>query len=249
MNNPTAKKLISTNSFQYFGKGADNNDRAMSTAFLESNFKISIHQVLPPSEQTQTSKFNYKMGPVVYLSPKKCRMLLKLIKKWKDDPDTPLAVNSSKSLIEISNGAKFGTSGFTLTIYNDINADRTCDNFDSFIFSENDEYISNYDNEHGSYDRCYMQSDIEIFMDQLKEFATVSSCAVAHTVHKELGFSFNGLAAKQLQIMEKLGIRSSTYSGGSNNYYSSNPFKSNNDETSSSQMMSTDDIMKELDNM
>lgn len=245
MANTNGKKLTSSIGYQYFGKGADGSDKSLSVSYLENNISIGIFSLLPESQQTDKSRFDYNSGHVIYIKGKQAKMLAKLIKKCdEDDGFEPKAISSGSNLIEVARGTNYGMDkGVTIAIYNNINPDKTCEAPATFQFSH-EKIISNYKYENGSYDEAYaVNSDIDYFVDQLLEFAKGITNAAAHCIKKEFSFDINKFTSRQLQCCQALGINFETPQSARNSW-NNQQYSNNNHQRASN--ISTDDLLNEL---
>lgn len=246
MANATNKKLTSTIGYQYYGTGADGSDKALSVAYLENTISIGIFNLLPPSQQTNNSKFDYKQGTSIFLKGKQSKILARLIKRAQKkildgEKFEPAAVSSASNLIEVANGTEYGLGeGLTLAIYSGINSNKTCDAPAVFKFSD-DKIITSYDHKSGTYSEGTMDADIDYIVTQLEEFAKGITGAHAHCIKKEMSFDISRFASRQLQICEALNINLA--SAGSAKASWNNSFNG----AASTANMSTADLLNELD--
>ena len=132
--------------------------------------------------------------------------------------------------------------GITLVIYNNITENKTTDTFSVFQF-RNADIITGYDYKTGSYDKSTLDTDVDYFIDNLKEFAKAWSNAQAHFIKKELDFNMNRLVSRQMQCMEALGIKLDTPRS------SKLSWESGNDNSGVSQNINTDDLISQLDTL
>lgn len=247
MANATNKKLTSTIGYQYYGIGADGSDKALSVAYLENTISIGIFNLLPSSQQTNNSKFDYKQGTTIFLKGKQSKTLSRLIKRAQKkildgEKFEPAAVSSASNLIEVANGTNYGLGeGLTIAIYSGINANKTCDAPAIFKFND-DKIITSYDHKSGTYSEGTMDADIDYLITQLEEFAKGITNAHAHCIKKEMSFDVSKFASRQIQICQALNINletaSSSKASWNNNW--------NNSSTSTANM-STADLLNELD--
>lgn len=214
MNEPKSKYLVKTIGNQYYGIGTDG-EKSLSVNYLENNLSIGIHGLLPTSQQTSGAKYDYKSGNIIYLTGKKCKALSRLLNKAKIALEEGKkigsnCISSADHLIEVCDGKKFKLDeGITLVIYNHINENKTSDNFCVFQF-RNDDIITDYDVTTGSYGKATLDTDVDFFIDNLKEFSKAWCNAQAHFIKKELDFNMNRMATRQMQCMEALGIKIDT---------------------------------------
>jgi hypothetical protein len=204
-------RLVKSIGCQYYGSGVNDN-KALSVQYLESNMSISIHGTLPVSQQTINSKYDYKTGHDIYLSGKKAKTLARFINKAMKaleagDDIGSNSIPSATNLIEVSDGTKFGLSkGITIAIYNNMNENKTTDDYDVFQF-RNDDIIMDYDYKTGSYSKNSIDADVDYFVDNLKEFAKSSCNANAHFTRREMDYNIRQITSRQIQCMEALGIK------------------------------------------
>lgn len=209
------RQLVSTIGYQYFGKGADGSDKSLSVAYLENNISIGIFDLLPPSQQTERSKFDYKSGHQIYLKGKQAKTLARLIKKayanmCEGKDIDPLAINSADNLIEVASGNYYGASdGIAIAIYNEVKPDKTATKPAIFIFG-NESLIKNYDYKAGTYEHGTIDADIDYIVDQLTEFAKGITNARSHCIKKEMNFNMNRFTSRQIQMCKALGINLET---------------------------------------
>lgn len=250
MANPNSKKLTSTIGYQYFGIGADKSDKALSVAYLENNISIGIFGLLPVSQQTDRSKFDYSNGHTIYLKGKQAKILSRLVRKAaknivEGNSVEPTAVSSAGNLIEVANGTTYGLNdGLAIAIYTKINPDKTSDGPAVFQFS-NEKLITNYNHKDGSYGEGMIDSDIDYFVDQLVEFAKGITNAKAHCIKKEMSFDMGRFASRQLQCCQALGINLESPYNSKNTWNNNNNYS--NHASSSAANVSTDDLLRELD--
>lgn len=256
MANNNGKRLVSTIGYQYFGKGKDGSDKSLSVSYLENTISIGIFSMLPPSQQTDKSKFDYASGSTIYLRGKQAKILARLLKKAvKDlangDVIEPNAISSAGNLIEVASGERYGmANGIAIGIYNNINPDKTCGEAATFLFSS-EKLISNYDNLSGKYNDTYIDSDVDYLIDQLTEFAKGITNAKAHCVKKEFDFNMNKFASRQIEICRALNINFESPIRSRNDWSGGSSYKSPTQSgyQSQSAAMTTDDIMSEIDAM
>lgn len=245
------KKLTSTIGYQYFGKGNDGEDKSLSVAYLENNISIGIFGLLPASQQTERSKFDYNSGHTIYLKGKQAKTLSRLIKKAaakiaSGEDVIPTSVSSAGNLIEVANASTYGMdNGLAIAIYTKINPDKTSDAPAVFKFQD-EKLITNYNHSDGTYGEGSIDSDIDYFVDQLTEFAKGITGAKAHCIKKEMSFDISRFAARQIQCCQALGINLETPHSARvnwNNNGSNNSHVSNNSVVSN---ISTADLLNEL---
>lgn len=240
-------RLVKTMAYQCYGSGVTEN-KSLSVQYLESNMCVGIHGMLPVSQQTTNAKYDYKTGHIIYLTGKKAKMLARFIVKAMKALETGDSVGSNSipsatNLIEVSDGTKFGLSkGITIAIYNNMNENKTTDDYDVFQF-RNDDIIIDYDFKTGSYTKNSMDADVDYFVDSLKEFAKASTNASAHIIRKEMDYNIRQITSRQIQCMEALGIKmESAYTARSN-------WNSNNSTGTVQSTMSSADLISELENL
>ena len=258
MPNPTTKQqLVATNAIQYYGTGIKGAQKALSTRYLETIITISIHSTLPENLQTAGSKYDYKSGLEINLKAKAAKSLYKVIKRAaafiSEGTDfEPIAVSSATNLIEVSNGEKFGLKpALTLAIYSDISSEKTTETYDVFQFMH-EKLITNYDRNNGTYGETYIDTDIELFRDQLDEFVRGSTNAAAHFTKKEIDkYRLATIRSSQIKIMDKLGIQSDFRYGQSYVQNKPTPSPANTRDGGGAQYsdMSSEDLLNELDNI
>lgn len=240
------KYLVRTIGNQYYGYGADG-DKALSVNYLENNISIGIHGLLPTSQQSVGSKYDYKSGNFIFLSGKKCKALSRILNKAKNAFENgekigSHSIASAVNLIEVCDGTKFGLNeGITLVIYNNLNDDKTSDNFTVFQF-RNEDIVTDYDHKTGTYNRSTLDTDVDYFIDNLKEFAKAWCNAQAHFTKKELDFNINRITNRQLQCMEALGIKLDNIRTSKLSWNNSNT----NQGTTTS-VANTEDLLSELE--
>lgn len=247
-NNNNQKRLVSTIGNQFYGVGMDG-DKSLSIQFLENSLSIGIHsEQLGQSDQYK--KYDYKSGNIAYLKGKKAKALARIILKIKgqinDGSDVEeISINTSSNLVEVSDGTKFGLEqGITLAIYNNINENKVSESFAVFQF-RNEEIISGYDYKSGTYTKNTLDTDVDYFIDSLREFANASTNSYAHFNKKELNFNMTNAANRQRQIMQALGIQVETPAslrGNFNNNY-------NNSNTGVTKSYTTNELLSELDSL
>ena len=242
-------RLVKTLACQYYGSGINEN-KAISVQYLESNLSLGIHGLLPVSQQSASSKYDYKTGHIIYLTGKKTKMLARFIVKAmraleNGDDIGSSSISSATNLVEVSDGTKFGLSkGITIAIYNNITENKTTDDYDVFQF-RNEDIIIDYDFKTGSYSKNSMDADVDYFVDNLKEFAKAYTNAYAHFTKKELDFNIRQITKRQLQCMEALGIKLETAYNSRTSWNNSN-----NDSTGAVRStMSSADLINELESL
>lgn len=204
-------RLTRTIGNQYYGIGLDG-EKSLSINYLENNLSLGIHSLLPNSQQSTGSKYDYKSGNIIYLTGKKCKALSRFINKAKNALENneeikSHSIASATNLIEICDGTKFNLDkGITIVIYNNIDENKKTDEFALFQF-RNDDIIIDYDHKTGYYTKSTLDTDVDYFIDNLKEFSKAWCNATAHFVKKEFDFNMNRMATRQLQCMEALGIK------------------------------------------
>lgn len=255
-NNGTTKRLVSTIGYQYFGKGADGSDKSLSVSYLENNISIGIFSMLPASQQTDRSKFDYNSGHTIYLRGKQAKVLSRVIKKAcksmaEGEVFEPRAISSAGNLIEVASAEHYGMSGgLAIAIYNNIKPDKTTDAPATFMFS-NEKLIANYDHTSGSYSDDLIDADVDYFIDQLTEFAKGITGAKAHCIKKEFDYNMNKFASRQIEMCRALNINIESpikarndWSGGSSYNRSQTQSGYSNQHATS---INTDDLMSEIE--
>lgn len=255
--NGSSKRLVSTIGYQYFGRGADGSDKSLSVAYLENNISIGIFSMLPASQQTDRSKFDYNSGHTIYLRGKQAKILARVLRKAakaisEGELLEPRAISSAGNLIEVASGTHYDMpEGLVIAIYNNINPDKTAEAPATFMFS-NEKLIANYDHKSGSYNDDIIDADVDYFIDQLTEFAKGITNAKAHCIKKEFDYNMNRFATRQLEICRALNINIESpiksrndWSGGSN--YRSQTQSGYNSQHATA--ISTDDLMNEIAGM
>ena len=206
--------VVKTDSNSYYGVGPDC-DKALAVSYYGNNFQLGIHNPLPASQQTVGAKYDYKSGNIAHLTGKKCKALSRLIMKARDSfvsgkDFESAAVQTGSNLVEVSDGTKFGLeAGITIAIYNNVPENKISEEFNVFQF-RNDDIVVNYDHTSGTYGKVSLDSDVDFFIENLKEFSKAWSLAGSHFVKKELNYNIRQAAARQLQIMDALGVKIET---------------------------------------
>lgn len=224
-NQQTSQKLISTIGNQFYGSSPEG-DKALSVSYLENSLSIGIHGTIN-NPQEPNKKYDYKSGNIIYLTGKKAKSLARVVNKIKtqiiEKQDVEeIAVNSASNLIEVSDGTKFGMQqGVTIAIYNNINEQKISESYAIFQF-RNEELISGYDVKSGTYNKSTLDTDVDFFIDSLKEFSKASTNAYAHFTKKEINFNMNGIVNRQRQMMQALGIQIETPASVRNNWNNNN---------------------------
>lgn len=242
-------RLVKSIGCQYYGSGVNDN-KALSVQYLEANINISIHGTLPAAQQTISAKYDYKTGHDIYLTGKKAKILARFIVKAvkaleNNDSIGSNSIPSGTNLIEVSDGTKFGLNkGITIAIYNNMNENKTTDDYDVFQF-RNDDIITNYDAKTGSYGKSSIDADIDYFVDNLKEFSKFSSNAASHFNRREIDFNIRQITTRQLQCMEALGIKIE------NAYTARSGWNNNSNESTGTtrSTMSSADLISELESL
>lgn len=237
-----------TNSNSCYGVGLDGN-KALAVSYLENNLQLGIHGLLPASQQTVSSKYDYKSGNLAYLTGKKCKALARLVSKareafisGKDFEST--AVQTGSNLVEVSDGTKFGLEpGITIAIFNNVPENKISEEFAVFQF-RNEDIVVNYDHTAGTYSKTILDTDLDYFIENLKEFAKAWTVADAHFIKKELGWNMRQAASRQLQIMEALGVKVETPASVRTNWNSGAGY--NGDVKTA---MSSQDLISELESL
>jgi len=248
-NEQKSKYLVKTIGNQYYGMGLDG-EKSLSIQYLENSLSIGIHGLLNDGTQSSNvAKYDYKSGNIIYLTGKKCKALSRLLNKAKDALDNGKkigsnCISSATNLIEVCDGKKFNlTEGITLVIYNNINENKTSDNFCVFQF-RNDDLITDYDPTTGSYSKSSLDTDVDYFIDNLKEFAKAWCNAQAHFIKKELDFNMNRLASRQMQCMEALGIKIDTPRSSKLSWA-----ENNGSNSGTTQNVNTNDLISQLETL
>ena len=248
-NEQKTTRLTRTIGNVYYGLGL-NEEKSLSINYLENNLSLGIHGLLPASQQTSSSKYDYKSGNIIYLTGKKCKTLARIISKAvkalvADEKVESNSIPSATNIIEVSDGTKFGLNkGITIAIYNNITENKTTEDFAIFQF-RNDDIITDYDYKTGAYGKLSLDADVDFFIDNLKEFAKAWNNATAHFVKKELDFNIRQITSRQLQCMEALGIKMETARTSRLNWNSSSYDNSGSVHTA----MSSADLISELENL
>lgn len=177
------------------------------------------------SEADAKSKgMSFESTAEAFLVPKKAKALSKLVKKCIEGGEAAFtkAITSGSSLIEVSNTGRFQSQPgiLTITIFYGLDENKKPAGYDVFQFSpsDNDVIISDFNmgDDGANYIVDFDNADVDIFYDALNEFATKSTGASSHFVRKGQYFTIKASARRQIQVMEKLGIDTSTpgYVGG-----------------------------------
>lgn len=253
-NGTNTKRLVSTIGYQYFGKGADGQDKSLSVAYLENHISIGIFSLLPASQQTDRNKFDYKSGYTIYLKGKQAKTLSRLVKKaakniLAGEEVEPSAISSAENLIEVANGTHYGMGeGVALAIYNKITPDKTCGEPATFLFST-EKLITNYNHKTGTYGEGLIDSDLDYFVDQLTEFAKGITNAKAHCIKKEFDFNMNRFASRQLEMCKALNINFDTPRSARNDWNNGstyrNPIQSNSVHPVAE--INTDELLRDIE--
>lgn len=210
--NNNSGTFVSTKGRNFYGRGSEGAEKALSTNYLNDNIKIGIHNPLPVNKQDK-SKYDYESGTFIYLVPKTAYALAKILKvglqSLEEGKEIKKAISSGANLIEVSTGGRFKTEKgvLTLTIFGKLNEEKKPEIYDVFQF--NSDVIINEFNvtEQGVlYDLESMNIDVIYLIDQLKEFAVSMSNGNVHAHKKENKWMLDRFAARQVAIAEKLGV-------------------------------------------
>jgi hypothetical protein len=220
-NNSNPEFFVNTKGRNFYGRGSEGSEKALSTNYLNDNIKIGIHNPLPANKQDK-SKYDYAAGTFIYLVPKTAFALSKILKigiaAIEDGRKMRKAISSGANLIEVSTGGRFKTEEgvLTITIYGKLNDEKKPEIYDVFQF--NSEVIINDYNvtETGVlYDLESMHIDAFYLIEQLSDFAVSMSNGNVHAHKKENKWLLDRFALRQLEIAKKLGIEGDiTKSGG-----------------------------------
>ena len=248
MNEQTTRRLARTIGNQYYGVGI-NEDKALSVNYLENSLSIGVHSPIPGATGNGP-KYDYKSGNVIYLTGKKSKALSRLLSDARDKMATgekigSKSIASATNLIEVCDGTKFGMpKGITLAIYNNVNETKTTDSYCVFQF-RNEDLITDYDYKTGSYGKASLDTDVDYFIENLKEFSKAWCNASAHFVKKELDFNIDRITTRQIQCMNALGIQIETPKTMRTNWNSD--MYSNSGTTQN--VGSTNDLLAELNSL
>lgn len=212
--------FVNTKGRNYYGRGQDGAEKALSTNYVNDFIKVGIHNPLPVNKQDK-QKYDYEVGTTIFLVPKAAYALSKLLKKGvkalENGKKMKSAISSGANLIEVSTGGRFNTEEgvLTLTIFGKLNENKTPEIYDIFQFN-NEVLINDYDvTSNGAvYDLDSMSIDVEYFYEQLHDFAVSMANGSVHAHKREHKWLLDRFAARQLSIAEKLGIAMDISKGG-----------------------------------
>jgi hypothetical protein len=213
------KSVAATIGTTYYG----NNGResvALATRFYGNTMVIGIHPLLPESKQTQNSKYDYKSGIEMYLRPKACKTLARLLKqavysRAKGEKIKSKSIPTGSNLIEVCRGEKYGCEEGSIAIvaHKDIDPEtKKPAILDIFAFKD-DIIISEFDPQEGVYTSEKIDVDVDYLIDQLEDFARGMSNGYIHAMKKENKYDMDRIISNQLLIMNSLGIKNDTAVG------------------------------------
>lgn len=241
------KKAKTTNTIgeTFYGTGSGG-DRALSIKFFESSLVMGLHNALPASNQTKTSKYNYKEGTQLFLRAKTVKKILKAIKLVNNGEEKNVSVtcgSNTDNLVKICMGDELNLPNvLTIAIYPDIKTDKTCSKVDIFQF-KTDKLILDYDASTGAHSVVDTYVDFEYFVDILTEFVKSSTNTTPHFVKKEYSFTLERVITRQLEIMKALNIQTET------SYSSKSSWGSSSDKNEGSNTMAPSGGFTELDEL
>ena len=207
-------------------------------------------EILPKIQNSDKPYPTYdnKAGVAIYLSHTKARILLKEMEAMEADPSiaTSVAVDSgtradNQGIIQISNGAEFGTTNRCIVIrklaMDDNGKIYVAASFVNELHENDFNYsIRNFNaDDPTQFDKVYHN---EIEWDELKDlldsFVKAQTGAIAYSVMEQMKYTTSPLNTKLDLVMEKLGIEKPSYNrnqGGNTSFFGGNSGNNNSQKT------------------
>lgn len=207
-------------------------------------------EILPKIQNSDKPYPTYdnKAGVAIYLSHTKARILLKEMEAMEADPSmaNSVAVDSgtradNQGIIQISNGAEFGTTNRCIVIrklaMDDNGKIYVAASFVNELHENDFNYsIRNFNaDDPTQFDKVYHN---EIEWDELKDlldsFVKAQTGAIAYSVMEQMKYTTSPLNTKLDLVMEKLGIEKPSYNrnqGGNTSFFGGNSGNNNSQKT------------------
>ena len=202
----------------------------LSPTFCLGMLKISID----PRDQSNPKPYptyDDKAGVSIYLTHTKALLLLNDIEEFEKNPSmaTSVGVDSGRGdkqgLIQITNGAEFGTTNRCIVIrkigMDDHNNPYVSASFAYELKEDNYHYtIRNFNPEDPTqFDKVYQNNtELEQFKTLLRQYIEAQTNAMAYSLMEQMKYNNSRVNTKLDLVMEKLGIEKKTYgnNGGGN---------------------------------